>query len=1243
MSLPSWWCSGPFGPIDADVPDFTTCFHYTCIALPVPIVFIILGMVRHCCRRRGEHTRSVYQQLMENAGVNGEAFGNNSDISSTVGRNFAQLCTKWSRPLWCALIVLMIFPFAEIVIRFILGVLLDKRLYPFMAIISEEVLRVCSYAFSMWIMLSQSRITPLVRVFWIAQLVVSAKEIESGLLRTVHGSPDEILLIHCLKFIFNIIVAVYALSPDCVGEDDVLWPAHSISRTYTLAPSGALTPQSYQEKPSSSRPGPGPGPGGGGFFFGFFGRNYTAPTNREAATRASQSRSEASESVWNAFLHEDGARGHGATISPPPIKDDHKSDISSNLLSSDGKIAVGSYESQDMSLGARTRGGAPEFSEATLRITTWLVRTRKKGEEVNFAVQVMVPYEMGKRLGAESGTFRVWRSWTRFQTLDAEIRRLASMHRISDPELPTRRSRSGSGAQKNIEADRNALELYINQVLADRRYWRPLARFLHVDTRVSVSGSNRRGGSSGNPLLAPTSISQGGGSVHKASFSSTMAGAGGAGGAPPRKGSFVSNVTLGISRQDRSISRSFGSEPTYAANGQEVKAIIQPGDVTTTPSATIVARSGSLRHPKTSDVLTEGSENAGRTVALPDHILRFFEDLFEVSVSEWSKWTSSDRGGSVRGLDMGVVFFSISVRMRSGNSWEVRRSFQDARGLLRDIKGQVGSSRAGRLPVLTRDPRVQDSDATLDRAQDELERCIQEIANTNIFHCEALHAFLQPTSNSAVPIQMDRSTPQASTPIANTPPVEPHKHSLPSIGSLETKAGLDIEKLAHAGGGDGNGANDSANYTHGQNASKGILLFASTEDSKLFYNSSSVNASKKLNDIAGAFSMGVRTWEKKLPGGSHNLCFRGSDAVDYLVLHGYARDRKHAEEIGNEMMESLRLFNHIDLSCAFFDDKNLVYVFNSEERSGGLGFASGKAISSLGQADEVDEDAHNNAAPKLESKRGGIDSALRQAERVEYGGESGSGRTLENNDDGKQPEISSELQVNREDGQIPFNDGDSFGNLSGIPIEGSRAADTSMHVGSNISAQSDVPPEKRGNLRKESLFVEGKNKTKQEFFFAGKGGRRTSQLSTHRFEATVKGYMPGSPVLYNIHVREYYSTTNFLDYNIRRRYSDFEKLRKKLVRTHGEKRVPDLPTKIQGLMTKKATFLKDRARGLELFLKRVINTQAFQGHELFEFLMKNKAQQPLTLGSQVSSMDPDAILSQHSTPHSSMGHPAGKS
>jgi len=176
-------------------------------------------------------------------------------------------------------------------------------------------------------------------------------------------------------------------------------------------------------------------------------------------------------------------------------------------------------------------------------------------------------------------------------------------------------------------------------------------------------------------------------------------------------------------------------------------------------------------------------------------------------------------------------------------------------------------------------------------------------------------------------------------------------------------------------------------------------------------------------------------------------------------------------------------------------------------------------------------------------------------------------------------------------------------------------------VGSTQSTES-IPPE---NRRKESILVEGKDNKKTEFFLQKKGGRRrlnqglaSVAASSHRFEASVRGYTAGTPTFFNIHVREYYSTTQYLDYNIRRRYSDFEKFRKMLVAVHGDSRVPNLPTKIQPIMQKKDTFLAARATGLETFLKRVVNTEIYQGHYLFEFLAKNQAQQSLTLGSQVS-------------------------
>eukprot|EP00975_Prorocentrum_lima_P067396 12914660-Prorocentrum_lima.AAC.1 len=64
------------------------------------------------------------------------------DRDSSVGINqIRQLCTAYSRPLWVSLIALTIFPFAEIVIRFALGLFVSDACYPYLGIIAMEIFR----------------------------------------------------------------------------------------------------------------------------------------------------------------------------------------------------------------------------------------------------------------------------------------------------------------------------------------------------------------------------------------------------------------------------------------------------------------------------------------------------------------------------------------------------------------------------------------------------------------------------------------------------------------------------------------------------------------------------------------------------------------------------------------------------------------------------------------------------------------------------------------------------------------------------------------------------------------------------------------------------------------------------------------------------------------------------------------------------------------------------------------------
>jgi hypothetical protein len=62
----------------------------------------------------------------------------------------------------------------------------------------------------------------------------------------------------------------------------------------------------------------------------------------------------------------------------------------------------------------------------------------------------------------------------------------------------------------------------------------------------------------------------------------------------------------------------------------------------------------------------------------------------------------------------------------------------------------------------------------------------------------------------------------------------------------------------------------------------------------------------------------------------HRDCFLGSDAVDFLVTHGFADSRDKAEDIGRRMMQK-RLIRHVSDGSKFRDASHLYYRFSDDD------------------------------------------------------------------------------------------------------------------------------------------------------------------------------------------------------------------------------------------------------------------------------------------------------------------------
>lgn len=67
----------------------------------------------------------------------------------------------------------------------------------------------------------------------------------------------------------------------------------------------------------------------------------------------------------------------------------------------------------------------------------------------------------------------------------------------------------------------------------------------------------------------------------------------------------------------------------------------------------------------------------------------------------------------------------------------------------------------------------------------------------------------------------------------------------------------------------------------------------------------------------------------------HRDCFVGSDAVDFLVTHGFADSRAFAEEIGRRMM-SKGLIRHVRDGSRFRDASHLYYRFADDDDDSAL-------------------------------------------------------------------------------------------------------------------------------------------------------------------------------------------------------------------------------------------------------------------------------------------------------------------
>ena len=115
----------------------------------------------------------------------------------------------------------------------------------------------------------------------------------------------------------------------------------------------------------------------------------------------------------------------------------------------------------------------------------------------------------------------------------------------------------------------------------------------------------------------------------------------------------------------------------------------------------------------------------------------------------------------------------------------------------------------------------------------------------------------------------------------------------------------------------------------------------------------------ELEEICDAFEKGVKVTHRRM---SHTLrhhidyVFTGSDAVTFLVDHGYASSRGKALQIGRKLAYEFGLFNHVTRDYDL-EDENYFYCFTSSDQRVARGesrseTASGSEIYPLGMTDD---------------------------------------------------------------------------------------------------------------------------------------------------------------------------------------------------------------------------------------------------------------------------------------------------
>ena len=136
-------------------------------------------------------------------------------------------------------------------------------------------------------------------------------------------------------------------------------------------------------------------------------------------------------------------------------------------------------------------------------------------------------------------------------------------------------------------------------------------------------------------------------------------------------------------------------------------------------------------------------------------------------------------------------------------------------------------------------------------------------------------------------------------------------------------------------------------------------------------------------------------------------------------------------------------------------------------------------------------------------------------------------------------------------------------------------------------------------------------------------GDSSAASTSHRFSASIPSYSlsnpsdPKSHILYTLSVREYFSLTSFIEWQLTRRYRDFESMHHTLHRLFAGYPFPPLPPKNRKVGKRKDAELEQRRLALELYIQQVINVRMFQVDDFFSFFDMNNANRQFTVGTQI--------------------------